>query len=82
MKSASGTTLIDPESVCAILTAVRCAASLTGDFSVSLRISLLAEECVRCRGVSQTFIEPAHVCTACWSILALNAAVDGLEILS
>jgi hypothetical protein len=54
-------------------------AGLTGDLDVSLRISLMGEECARCRSVSQTFIEPAGVCSACWSILVLNAAVGRLK---
>jgi hypothetical protein len=58
---------------------VRCMANLTGDSHVSLRISLLGEECSRCRGVSETFVEPCDVCTTCWSILVLNDAVKDLK---
>jgi hypothetical protein len=73
------TTQADPQSVLAILAAVRCMATLTGDSYVSLRISLSGEECKRCRRVSELFVEPIGVCTVCWSILVLNAAVGWLK---
>lgn len=72
-------TQVDSETVVAILAAVRCMARLNGDCHVSLRISLLGEECTRCKCVSEMFMEPAHVCTVCWSILVLNAAVQSLK---
>ena len=54
-------------------------ANLTGDSHVSLRVSLLAEECSQCHGVSETFVEPCGVCATCWSILVLNKAVNGIK---
>lgn len=79
MKSVLYTTQTDPESVLAILAAVRCMANMIGDTQISLRIALSAEECARCRRVSEMFVEPAAVCTVCWSILVLNAAVGWLK---
>jgi hypothetical protein len=72
-------TYIDSESVCQILAAVRSMAGLTGTTDVSLRVSLSGEECSRCRRVSETFIEPARVCTTCWTVLVLNGVVDCLR---
>ena len=69
------TAKLDPESGCAILAAVRAMAGIIGCSQISMRIALEAEECKGCRVVSETFIEPAGVCTACWSILALHGAV-------
>jgi hypothetical protein len=79
MKSVLYTTQTDPESVLAILAAVRCMANMIGDTQISLRIALSAEECARCRRVSEIFVEPAGICVACWSILVLNAAVGRLK---
>jgi hypothetical protein len=75
MKSLLYTTRSDPESISATLAAVRCMASLTGHSEISLRIALSGEECSRCRGVSEMFIEPGGVCTVCWSILVLSEAI-------
>jgi hypothetical protein len=75
MRSFLNTTRSDPESIWAVLAAVRCMASLTGHSEISLRIALSSEECSQCRGVSETFIEPAGVCTVCWSILVLSEAI-------
>jgi hypothetical protein len=72
-------TQVDSKTVGAVLTAVRCMAMLNGDCHVSLRIALLGEKCMRCECVSEMFMEPAHICTVCWSILVLNAAVESLK---
>jgi hypothetical protein len=69
----------DPQSVCATLVAVRCMASLTGESNISLRIARAGERFPRCRGVSDMLIEPVGVCTVCWSILALNGAIEWLK---
>jgi hypothetical protein len=55
-------------------------AGLTGDFKVSLRVTLIGEECARCHVASVMFIEPAGICAACWSIFVLNGAVDCLKM--
>jgi hypothetical protein len=73
------TTQSDPETVCAMLAAVRCMARLSGDLEISLRIALSGEKCERCRRVCEMFVEPAGVCTICWSILILNTAVQQLK---
>jgi hypothetical protein len=78
MKSLLFRTQIDPESVGALLAAVRCLAKLTGDTEISLRIALSGEKCERCECLCETFIEPAGVCTICWSILILSNAVEQL----
>lgn len=70
---------IQPEAVCQLLEAVRCMATLTGNKDVSLRISLVGEECLHCHRDSETFIEPAHVCANCWSVLVLNVVSDSLK---
>jgi hypothetical protein len=72
-------THVDSETVGAVLGVVRCMAMLNGDCNISLRIALLGEKCTRCECISELFMEPAHVCTVCWSILVLNAAVDSFN---
>ena len=79
MKSVLYSTQTDPESVCKILAAVRGMANLAGDSHISLRISISEEECARCGRVSEMFIEPAGVCTTCWTILVLNRALASLK---
>ncbi len=54
-------------------------ATLIGDPHISLRIALSSTECARCGYISEMFVEPAGVCTVCWSILVLNAAVASLN---
>lgn len=79
MKSILYTTQSDPETVCAMLAAVRCMAKLSGDLEISLRIALSSETCKRCQRVCEMFVEPTGVCTICWSILILNTAVEQLK---
>jgi hypothetical protein len=79
MKSILCTTQSDPDSVCAMLAAVRCMATLNGDSEISLRIALSGEKCERCQRVCEMFIEPAGVCTICWSILVLYTTVRHLR---
>jgi hypothetical protein len=79
MNSILNRTQVDFESVGVVLAAVRCMARLNGDCNISLRIALIGEECIRCRCISEMFIEPVRVCTVCWSTLVLNAAVESLK---
>jgi hypothetical protein len=67
------------ESAGVILAAVRCMARKMGIATLACGLPLGGEECTRCRCISEIFIEPVHVCTACRSTLALNAAVESLK---
>jgi hypothetical protein len=62
-----------------VLAAVRCLARMTENPDISLRISLFGEQCPRCRRMADTFIEPAGVCTACWTSFVINDVVDTLS---
>jgi hypothetical protein len=79
MKSALYATKSDPQSICLMLAVVRAVANITGDSEISLRIALFGEKCDRCQRVCDMFIEPAGVCTVCWSILILGNASNQLK---
>jgi hypothetical protein len=49
--------------------------NLEWGFRNQLAIALSGEKCERCQRVCEMFIEPAGVCTICWSILVLYTTV-------
>jgi hypothetical protein len=82
MSTISQATEVDPQTVCTMLAAVRAMARITGHPEISLRIALSAAQCPRCKGFSEMFIEPAEICTVCWSVLILHAICDATKVLA
>jgi hypothetical protein len=72
-------THVDPDSVAAVIAAIRCIGFLTPNSHMTLRIAFSGEECMRCRSVSEMFLEPAHLCAVCWTVLRLNEIVMSLN---